>query len=205
MATGNDPQGSVTRWIEGLKGGDPEALDRIWSRYFERLAVLARRRLSASRRRAGADDEQDAALSALHSLWDRATGGRLPDLRGRDELWRLLVVITARKAAGQVARESRQKRGGGKILDEGALDPYGADVLAQFVGGEPTPEFVAMVAEEIARRLDDLVDPALRQVAVLRMEGYSNREIAERLGCALRTIERKLDVVRRFWGGGEAP
>ena len=105
---------------------------------------------------------------------------------------------------GQLRSESRQKRGGGRIVDEAALaagtKAIDGDALAQFVSAEPTPEFVAMVAEETARKLASLPDPALRQVAVLRMEGHSNQEIAARLGCVVRTVERKLDVVRSLWG-----
>jgi hypothetical protein len=31
------------------------------------------------------------------------------------------------------------------------------------------------------------------------MEGYSNREISERVGCALRSVERKLQLIRDIW------
>ena len=147
------------------------------------------------------------ALSALNSLWDRISAGQLPEVRGRDELWRLLVVITARKVLGRIRLESRQKRGGGRVVDEAALaaDCDDADALAQFVGAEPTPEFVVMVAEETARRLGSLPDPMLRQVAVLRMEGHSNQEIAAKLACVVRTVERKLDVIRSLWGAEAGP
>ena len=204
MSAGGDDAGSITHRIGGLKGGDPEVMDRLWARDFERLAALARKRLQASRRASLGADE-DIALSALNSLWVRASGGRLPELSGRDELWRLLVVITARKAASRVIHGGRQERGGGRVVGEEVLGRLGdssasADALAQFAGSEPSPDFVAMVAEETARRLADLPDPTLRQVAVLRMEGPTNHEIARELGCVVRTVERKLDVLRRLWG-----
>jgi DNA-directed RNA polymerase specialized sigma24 family protein len=56
-----------------------------------------------------------------------------------------------------------------------------------------------MIAEETAHRLDSLPDPTLREVARLRMEGQTNEEIAARLGCVVRTVERKLEVVRKLW------
>ena len=209
MSSENQGEGSVTRWIGDVKEGDREAMERLWSRYFQRLAVLARKRLNASRRMAGPVDEEDVALSALNSLWDRISAGQLPEVRGRDELWRLLVVITARKVVTRVRSESRQKRGGGKVVDEAALatgtQPVNGDVLAQFVSAEPTPEFVAMIAEETVRKLDSLPDPMLRQVAVLRMEGHTNPEIAAKLGCVVRTVERKLDVIRTLWGAEAGP
>jgi DNA-directed RNA polymerase specialized sigma24 family protein len=202
MSSNVEGEGSVTRWIGDVKEGDRDAMERLWSRYFQRLAALARKRLNASRRVAGAVDEEDVALSALNSLWDRISAGQLPEVRGRDELWRLLVVITARKVIGQVRSEGRQKRGGGRLVDEAALASAKdeTDALAQFVSAEPTPEFVAMVAEETARKLGSLPDAALRQVAILRMEGHSNPEIAAKLGCVVRTIERKVEVIRSLWG-----
>ena len=146
-----DDGGSITRWIEDLKGGEREALDRLWGRYFGQLVTLARSRLRPGRAGQAVADEEDAALSALNSLWERAAGGRLPDLRGRDELWRLLVVITARKAIRQVEREGRKKRGGGRVLNEAGLAAAGGGdggLLARLAADGPTPEFVAMIAEE---------------------------------------------------------
>jgi hypothetical protein len=31
------------------------------------------------------------------------------------------------------------------------------------------------------------------------MEGYTNEEIAARLGCGLRTVARKLEIIRTAW------
>jgi DNA-directed RNA polymerase specialized sigma24 family protein len=190
MATGE--QGSVSRWLCDLKAGDTVAAQPLWERYFDRLVRLARVRLVATGR-AGADaDAEDAALSAFDSFCAGAARGRFPRLDDRDDLWRVLVIITARKALAQARRRARQKRGGGLVLDDpGELD--------RVVGPEPTPEFAAMVAEEYRRRLDGLEDDGLRQVAQWRMEGYSNDEIAERLGCARRTVARRLDLIRRIW------
>jgi DNA-directed RNA polymerase specialized sigma24 family protein len=207
MSSNPEGEGSVTRWIGDVKGGDREAMERLWSRYFQRLAALARRKLKTSRRAAGAVDEEDVALSAMNSLWDRISTGALPDVRGRDELWRLLAVIAARKVLGHLRHEGRQKRGGGRVVDEATLAAAlgGDDVLARFVAADPTPEFAAMVAEETIKRLDSLPDPMLRQVAILRMEGHTNPEIAAKLGCVVRTVERKLDVIRTLWGAGSSP
>jgi DNA-directed RNA polymerase specialized sigma24 family protein len=71
--------------------------------------------------------------------------------------------------------------------------------LESVIAAEPTPEFAAMVAEEYRRLLDGLGDEALRQVAIWRMEGYTNDEVAERLGCARRTVARRLDLIRKIW------
>jgi DNA-directed RNA polymerase specialized sigma24 family protein len=201
-----EDRGSVTHWIDALRAGDAEAARQLWRRYFEELVRLVRSRLRSTA--GGMADEEDAVLSAFDSLYAGMAQGRFPDLADRDDLWRLLVTIAARKALNQRRRESRQKRGRGHVLQASALatgpGPE-ADELAQVVGPEPTPEFAAMVAEECARRLDGLPDASLRQVAVLKMEGYRNEEIAARLGCGLRTVARRLEVIRLAWQDEASP
>jgi DNA-directed RNA polymerase specialized sigma24 family protein len=150
------------------------------------------------------------ALSVFDSFYARAAAGEFPQLGGRDDLWRLLVTITARKAANQLRREHQRKRGGGRVLDEGALDradPDAGRFLAQVVGDEPSPEFATMVADELRRRLEGLRDGSFRQVAVMRMEGYSNAEIADHLRITVRGVERKLAAIRKRWQeqDGEQP
>src|SRR5258708_2926996 len=193
--------GSVTRWIGDLQDGDlDEAARQLWGRYFDRLARLARGKLQTAPR--GPADEEDVALSAFNSFFEGAAAGRFPQLGSRDDLWRLLVTITARKASNQRRHEHQLKRGAGRIVGEGNLDranPDGEGGLAQMLGGEPTPEFAAMVAEECRQRLDGLSDETLREVALMRMEGYTNDEIASRLGTSLRSVERKLEVIRKRW------
>ena len=71
-------------------------------------------------------------------------------------------------------------------------------ILARVVGSEPTPEFAAMVAEEYRRLLERLDDDVLRGVAILRMEGHTSDEIAEKLGCGRRTVARQLALIRRI-------
>jgi len=195
--------GSVTRWIGDLKAGDPEAARALWERYFDRLVRLARKRLS--RRAGGVEDEEDAALSAFDSFCAGMARGRFTELGDRDDLWKLLVVITARKAAAQVDRRRTLKRGGAwNRVDEahhgsGTGSTAADSLLAQLVAQEPTPEFAAMVAEETRRLLGRLEDEQLRQIALDRMEGYTTDEIAERLGCARRTVARRLDLIRQLW------
>jgi len=198
-------QGSVTRWLGALKAGDLAAAQPLWERYFDRLVRLARRKIGADRRGRAEVDEEDAALSAFDSFCRRAAHGRFPRLDDRDDLWRLLVEITSCKAADQLRRRGRQKRGGGHTLSEADLggpeDAPGRNDLDQLVGREPTPEFAAMVAEQYGRLLDTLGDETLRRVAVWRLEGYTGEEIAAKLGCARRTVAFRLELIRKIWQG----
>ena len=201
--TGAD-QGSISRWIAGVKGGDLAAAQPLWERYFARMVDLARARLRASRCRDAGSDEEDAALSAFDSLCVGLARGQFPRLADREDLWRLLVVITTRKVRAQARRRRRQKRGGGHVhaasdlADPGSSDEDDDDLLARAVGSEPTPEFAAMVAEEYRRLLDRLGDDVLRKVAILRMEGFTTDAIAEQIGCARRTVARQLALIRRI-------
>src|SRR5262245_23008540 len=102
---------SVTQWLNLLKDGDRAAAGPIWERYFPLLVRRARAALRG--KRAMAADEEDIALSALDSFCRGAEKGRFPRLNDRDDLWRLLLIITARKTAHLVRDEHRAKRGGG--------------------------------------------------------------------------------------------
>jgi DNA-directed RNA polymerase specialized sigma24 family protein len=195
--------GSITSWIEQLKGGDREVAQRLWEVYFRRLVPLARARLQGTVRVAA--DEEDVALSAFGSFCRGAEAGRFPQLHDRDDLWRLLVTLTERKAIGLIRHERRQKRGGGIVRSsEAPADRDGSEeteaVLDRLVGREPTPEFAALVADECRRLLDGLGDAELRTIAVWKMEGYTTEEIALRLGRVPRTVERKLRMIRSLWG-----
>ncbi|AGA29060.1 ECF-type sigma factor [Singulisphaera acidiphila] len=198
-----EDKGSVSIWVGSLKAGDQAAAQKLWDRYFDKLVHVARAKLRATRRPGIVEDEEDAALSAFDSLCAGAALGRFPQLADRDDLWKLLVVITARKAVDQMQREGRQKRGGGRVVGESALAGPLADEglggLDQMVGSEPSPEFAAMVADEHRRLLNLLGDETLRRIAIWKMEGYTNEEIRQKLGCALRTVANKLELIRRTW------
>jgi DNA-directed RNA polymerase specialized sigma24 family protein len=203
--TGNsdDYQGSVTRWVGEVKAGDELAAQRLWERYFDRLMRLCRKRLPDFARRVG--DEEDIVLSAMDSFYRGAREGRFPQLADRDNLWRLLVVITARKAANYIRDQQRQKRGGGRLVGESALheavpESYG---IEQVIGDEPSPHFAALFAEECQQRLQQLEDETLCEVAKMKLEGYSNLEVAKQLGSSLRTVERKLARIRGIWSEEE--
>lgn len=192
----------ITVWLNRLSDGEERAAEVIWNQYFEKLTRYARRKLEGMPRRAV--DEEDVALSAMNSFCRGMEAGRFEKVDDREDLWKLLVTITARKAICQQRRHHAAKRGGGQVRGESIFVRKG-DVdldlgIGDVLGGEPTPEFACAVAENCQSMLDSLGDETLRDIAQLTLEGYTTTEIAERLDCVKRTVERKLNRIREKWG-----
>jgi DNA-directed RNA polymerase specialized sigma24 family protein len=192
---------SVTAWIGRVKTGDRDAAQKLWERYFERLVRLARANLPVGRRKRG-DYEADVAVSAMDSFLRAAQHGRFPKLHSRDNLWALLATITVRKAWKIARRERRNLEVGESALGAKDNGSQGQAVWEQVLGREPTPEFAAEMADQCRKLLGLLAkkeDQKLKSVAVWKMEGYTNAEIAAKLGRAVGTVERKLHVIRTIW------
>jgi DNA-directed RNA polymerase specialized sigma24 family protein len=193
----------VTALVEYLQAGDHEAAQPLWERYYPRLVGLARERLRGTPRRVA--DEEDVALSAFDSFCRGVEQGRFPQLKDRDGLWALLVLITVRKAADLVQYNRRERRGGGQVRGDSAWagkdGDMGADGLDGLEARDPTPDVAAQLAEEFQRLLDRLDNDELRRIAVWKLEGYTNAEIASRLGCAEVSIERRLRLIRKILSG----
>ncbi len=191
---------SVSKLLNALQVGDDEAANALWEQYFRQLTQFARAKLGQVMTREA--DEDDIVLSAMQSFLRGAAEGRFPKLDNRDDLWKLLVVITARKISTLRKRQFAQKRGGGEIRGESVFGKSSDEPnagIGNVVGAEPTPDFSVEVAETCRHMLDDLGEPTLRQVAILKLEGYNNGEIAEQLGLTRRSIERKLQRIRDKW------
>jgi DNA-directed RNA polymerase specialized sigma24 family protein len=192
----------VTLWLSQLAQGDQKAAERIWRRYFEKLVHLARSKLEGLPRRAA--DEEDVALSAMHSFCRAVAAGRYPRLQDRDDLWKLLVAITSHKAIALCRRERAEKRGGGHVRGGSIVGGSGeADErpgVDAALGREPTPQLAAIMAETCEALLARLEDGSLQKLALLKLQGYSNGEIAAQFGLTERSVERKLGRIRKIWG-----
>ena len=197
MANGD----SVTHWLDGLKAGDDDEIQRLWDRYFQRLVRLAGTRLPGHARRA--IDEEDVALSAFQSFCDRARKGQFP---GSGQSRRSLACALRdhgpqghRRGAApdppEAGRGSCAGRVGAGRRTTGSPDGG----LAAFLSREPTPDDAAEFADQLDTLFERLNDETLRVIAFQKLQGLTSEEIAASLGISTRTVDRKLQLIRAIW------
>jgi DNA-directed RNA polymerase specialized sigma24 family protein len=195
----------VRVWVSQLKDGDPQAAQQLWNTYFSRMVKVARAKLHGAASRMA--DEEDVALSAFKSFCSGTKDGRFPQLHEYEDPWPLLLALTTHKAIDLVRYERRVKRGGSGIRSTAAASqeasPEGWANLSELIGREPDPQVSLQIAEECQQLLDSLSDTILRAIALWKMEGFTTEEIASKLGCTTRTVERKLHMIRRLWNFGD--
>lgn len=184
---------SVTRFIERIKHDDPEAAGQIWQRYFERLLPLARARLQSLPHRV--IDEEDILVSVFDRFFRAAREDRFVRLEDRGDLWQILLLLTDRKASDEYRRAAAQKR---RVQSDSGAGPRRAPTQ-ELADDEPGPEFVAAFNDCLVGAVTRLGDDTVREVALLRMEGFTNREIAAHLNISVSSVERKRRVIRKLW------
>ena len=198
-----DEAGSVTEWLNVIKAGDTDAAQKLWERYVGQVVRIAHRRLGGRPRRAA--DEHDIAQEAFASFFRCAAEGRFARLEDRNDLWQVLVLLTDRKAKQLLRRELADKRGAGDVRGESALRgnlegdrTAGAGGFRNVAGLEPTPESVDSIIGLLERSLLHLPNEVLRPLMLDKLMGYSDSEIATQREMSLRSVERKLQIIRRF-------
>jgi DNA-directed RNA polymerase specialized sigma24 family protein len=176
--------------LERLRAGDEQAAEAVFSRYFQRLTLLARSRLSP--RLARRTDPDDIVLSVYRSFFVDVREGRFVLSRGGD-LWRLLASITKHKLLRQASREFVGRR---SIDVEFPLDQFDE---GQFLSreNEPTPEDAIALADELEHIFSSL-DALGRRVLELRLQAAQLSEIAKDTGRSERTIRRTLVQIREL-------
>jgi RNA polymerase sigma factor (sigma-70 family) len=196
--------GSVTRWLQMLRDGGSaarnEAAEQIWLRYCHQLLSLVRRRLSTRIRRR--EDEDDVLQQMYLSFCTRQARNEF-QLHDRTGLWNILLTLTLRKVADTIRRQTAAKRNPSREQPRQAVDDSCAGSGEEEFPSptEPSPMEVAAFTEELEHLLRRLDRPLFREVACLKILGYTNAEIAAKLDCTVRTVERKLSGIRERWQG----
>ena len=189
----------ITDWLYAFRHGSDTAANWLWQVYYERIVELARERLGQTNKRVA--DEEDVAQDAFKSVFVGLSSGRYADVRNRYEFWGLLVVVTVRKAINQIKHDRRLKRGGGRIYDEAAIRELipAASGIDQLLADQKTPEFLAMMYEQAERLFAAVDDEHQAKIVTWKLEGYTNEEIAQNLGCSAKTVGRKVQAIREMW------
>ena len=189
----------VTHWMNHLREGDERAARQLWVHFVDRLQTSLKQKLQPNTRRVY--DEEDAAQSAFFSLCRGITAGRYPDLTDRRSLWNLLLTIAARKVNHRHRFDHQKKRDIART-EEMTIVLSGGDLSTlerPLPSAEPTPEYLAEFHETWCALFESLEDKTLEEVSRMKIEGYSDAEIGDKLGLTDRTIRRKVERIRRIW------
>ena len=191
-------EGSVTAWLPLLERGDSRADEWLVSTYFEQVARIARRQLGLAPRRAA--DEEDVANSVFRLCLERAKDGGFKQLADRNDLHRILLLLTKRRAIDYYRRAMRRRQL--EVGESGLVQAADSRIQFEDIAATQAPsDLVLEIAEEIRELFSDIdcQDLHLDQIAMLRLQGYSAGEIAVRVGCLPRTIYRRLSLIQSRW------
>jgi len=175
--------------IERCRTGDQDASRVLFDSYVERLLPLARRRIS--QRLASRVDAEDIVQSVFRTFFTRLKDDQF-ELANQDDLFRLLVRITVHKTLRQVAHHKAAKRDPGQEAGQGES---AQEQLLQILANEPTPEATVTLLDQLEHFMQQMPESD-RQILMLRMEGYSTEEIAQKTGSYDRKIRRVLERIR---------
>lgn len=191
---------SITELLHQLEAGDSLAAHQLWERARDKLIRTARRALKNLPRRVL--DEEDVAITAFDAFLRGAQTNRFQKLENREDLWQILAMLADRKAKATLRRELADKRGGGRNRGESAFEQVGSEGSSQSGIGDvadPDPETCEQLPRVVREMLEGLDDDVLRRIALARLEGYTEQEISDRTGVPLRSVQRKLKIIRATW------
>ena len=187
--------GDITRAITQLQSDDEGAVELVWEQYFSKLCQYARSRISGKQQRI--IDSEVIAATAMQILFDGLRHRRFDQVSNRDDLWRLLTCVASRKLFNARRFHNQEKRGGGKVHGDSVFSTAkfrNANCRAR----NDDPADIAEVESTWSTLLTRLPDEKYRKIATMRLAGISNIEISEHLHCTSRTVERKLNLIRKM-------
>lgn len=180
---------SFAEFLARLHNQDDTAAQELFARFTHQLIALALRHIDAGLRHKV--DPEDVVQSAYKSFFFRYGDGKL-DVVNWNSLWGLLTLITVRKCAERAAYHRAECRNAAR---EVSPQGDGAMPWLESLGREPTPLEAAVLSETIEQLFTSL-DEEERPILELSLQGYTTREISERLGRAERTVRLLREGVR---------
>ena len=203
MASSENVNGSISNaLLDIIKYRDETNFVLLWDRYFPQLVQFIQPRIYRRHRRLV--DAEDIASATLAELINSLRVGDYHTLKNRDGLWRLLVVIGARKTTSCMRYHDRLKRGGGKVRNGSSVgDHYIEDIASEYASWYPaedgSTDAELLICYELNELLEGLPEQDCRHIALGKLAGYTNVEIADELGIAVRSVDRKLKQIRDTW------
>jgi RNA polymerase sigma-70 factor (ECF subfamily) len=182
---------SFAEFLTRLQAGHESAANELFQRFASQLITLARHRIAGGLRHKV--EPEDIVQSAYKSFFGRYGDGKL-EVGNWNSLWGLLTLITVRKCAERVAYYRAECRDAAREVTA----PPGEEMAPwqEAFGREPTPLEVLELSETV-ERLFAALDADERPVLELSLQGYTTREISERLGRAERTVRLLREGVRK--------
>lgn len=176
--------------MERVRAGCPEAARALYERYAKAVRRVVRCRLSRLTRRHF--DSQDVSQSVWASFFEEKTDqyafGTPEDL----------IAFLGRVAYNKVVDKTRYALGGRRdVRREQSLDaPQGAEDRDPLNDALPAPAHTPskyILADERWQKLTRNLPPGHVRILEMRLEGHSQAEIARRLGCDRKLVQRLLE------------
>jgi RNA polymerase sigma factor (TIGR02999 family) len=182
-SAGKSGAGEITRLLEEMREGDPQAAEELLSHVYHELRALAARKMAHE---APGQTLQPTAL--VHEAWLRLGGGngaRFPDhayfFAAAGEAMRRILVEIAR-------RKKRLKHGGN-------LERVDIDSLEL---AAPRPDDEVLAVDEALTRLAECEPRAAELVKLLYFVGLTQEQAAKELGISVATVERQWAFARAW-------
>ncbi len=176
-------RGEITRLLEGMREGNPEAAEELLYHVYHQLRTLAACKMSHE---AAGQTLQPTAL--VHEAWLRLMGGnaqRFPDrayfFAAAGEAMRRILVENAR-------RKKRLKRGGDLVR----VDIENVDLPA------PMPDDELLALDEALTRLAQIHPDAAQLVKLCYFVGLRHKEAARELNISVARFERTWAFARAW-------
>lgn len=167
--------GTVTRILKRARGGDREALDRLFALLYEELRKIARGRLAGS--------PPDATLrttALINEAWMRMADQEDLALEDRSHFFAYASRVMRTVLVDHARRQSAGKRGG---------DAVRISLEEHHVPVEQQTEFI-LALDQALTRLASLAERACHVVECRYFGGLTEEETAEVLGVSNRTVRR---------------
>lgn len=165
----------VTRIIDAIRDGDPQAVERLLPLVYDELRQLAAARLSHE-----SPGQTLQATALVHEAYLRLVGGAEPRWETRGHFFTAAAEAMRRILIDRARGRNRQKRGGGaKRLELESLDLV-----------TPPPDEQLLALDEVLTRFEQQ-DPVKAQLVKLRFfAGLTLEQAALALGISRATADR---------------